>query len=129
MTYIEIITLLEEIYEEDFLNSITFLLEKEPEYKKSAFYKKTKISLPQLYEKYFVYKNAKYSFEDKMNEFITNIDIDKLTNLTLEWLEKLQNNERISQTISKVLENFDFSYLEKNNEDLKQLLEQFKDVK
>lgn len=83
MNQIEILTLLEEIYELPFLESILKIQENSIDYKKTEYFKITKIPLSDLYEKYFFYRNSKYSFDEKMNEFITNIDIDQLTELSL----------------------------------------------
>jgi hypothetical protein len=84
MTQIELQQLLDNIYELSFLESILLIQEKDSLYKKSDFFKQTKIPLVNLYEKYFIYMNSKYSIEDKLNDFITKIDIDILTNLSLE---------------------------------------------
>jgi hypothetical protein len=84
MNEIQLLELLEKIYSLSFLESILEIQKQELAYKKSDFFKQTKIPLNVLYEKFFIYNNTRYGFDEKMNEFITNIDIEKLTNLTLE---------------------------------------------
>jgi hypothetical protein len=70
--------LLDDLYNESFLNSIEIIYEKELEYKKSSFYKQTKIPLIQLYEKYFQYRTLQYSMQEKLNDFIKRIDIKQM---------------------------------------------------
>jgi predicted transcriptional regulator len=53
MNTTEIYDLLDTIYEANFLESIEIIIQEEPQYKKSEFYKKTKVPLSTLSDKYF----------------------------------------------------------------------------
>lgn len=126
MNNLELQILLDELYEESFLDSIEIIYKKDPGYKKSNFYKQTKIPLIQLYEKYFQYRVLQYSIQEKFNDFIGKIDINQMIETALNWLENFENTERVNQLIGKVLENFDLKNLGEESEELKSLLEQFK---
>jgi hypothetical protein len=78
MDNLELQILLDELYTESFLDSIQIIYEKESEYKKSSFYKQTKITLIQLYEKYFQYRMLNYSMQEKFNDFIKEIDAKQI---------------------------------------------------
>jgi ubiquinone biosynthesis protein Coq4 len=126
MTKIQLQQLLEKAYNSHFLESIEILIEKETEYKKSDFFKQTKISLFVLYEKFFAYQESKYSLSNKIDEFINDIDTDKLSELLVEALDKISTNERLKEMISKFLENFDLDKLIGNSEELQAVLKDFK---
>lgn len=126
MNNIELQELLEKIYREDFLESIELIIEKEPFYKKSDFYKSTRIPLSTLYEKYFIYANSKYSFEDKMNDFITKIDTDKLVDLSTEWIEKLEGNDKFNKILNLILEKFDLTKLQKDQKEIESIISEIK---
>jgi hypothetical protein len=78
MDNLQLQNLLDDLYNESFLDSIEIIYEKESLYKKSNFYKQTKISLAQLYEKYFQYRMLNYSMQEKFNDFIAEIDTKKM---------------------------------------------------
>lgn len=126
MTNIEIQRILDAAYDLSFLGSIEHLKKYEVDYKKSEFYKENRIPLNVLYEKYFLYKNSRYGIEEKFNDFFERLDLDKLANLFLDWLEKLENTERINQILSNIIEKFDLDYIKNNNQELKKLLNEFK---
>jgi predicted transcriptional regulator len=126
MTEIELQELLEELYNETFLDSIKLIYEKEISYKKSDFFKATKIPLSTLYEKYFIYMNSKYSIEDKLNDFITKIDTDKLTDISLDWIEKLEDNDKFNKIINIILEKFDLSKLQEGQKEIESIISDIK---
>lgn len=129
MNNLELQILLDDLYSESFLDSIEIIYKKDPEYKKSSFYKETKIPLIQLYEKYFQYRVLQYSMQEKFNDFIAKIDINQMIKIGLNWLENFENTERVNQLIGKIMENFDLDYIKNNNNELKDLLENFKELK
>jgi hypothetical protein len=126
MTNIEIQLLLDEAYQQTFLDSVEILLEKEPEYKRSEFFKKTKIPLLDLYKNYFGYVNTKYSFDNKINDFIDSVDPDKLAKLLADGFEKLQSNENMQKVFKTLMEKFDLNFFKENNEELKKLVDELK---
>jgi len=129
MDNLQLQNLLDDLYNESFLDSIEIIYEKESLYKKSNFYKQTKISLAQLYEKYFQYRMLNYSMQEKFNDFIAEIDTKKMIEAGIDWIEKFENTERVSQLIEKIMNNFDLDFIKNNNKDLKELLENFKELK
>lgn len=126
MNIIELQELLEQVYRQDFLESIELIIEKEPLYKKSDFYKNTKIPLSTLYEKYFIYMNSKYSIEEKINDFITKIDIDKLADVSVGWIEKLEESDKFNKILNLILERFDLSKLEKSQKEFESIVSEIK---
>jgi len=126
MTKLEIQLLLDEAKDSDFLNSIEILDEKQSEYKKSDFFKKTRIPLLSLYEKYFAYYESQYSITKKINEFIYELDKEELANLLVGVVEKLNDNNRFKEIVSKALEQFDINALIANNEDFKKAVSDLK---
>ena len=118
MNELELLELLENLYKMSFLDSIKEIQEKELLYKKSDFFKSTKIPLTTLYEKFFIYTNSRYSFEEKLNEFIIKLDVDRLTDLAVDWIEKLEQNEKFSQILQKIIEKFDLKEIKEAQEDI-----------
>jgi hypothetical protein len=126
MTNIQLQLLLEEAYQTTFLDSIEILLLKEPDYKRSEFFKKTKIPLLDLYKNYFTYMSAKYNLDSKINEFIDGIDADKLANLLADGFEKFQNNPKMQKVIKVIIDKFDLNFFKENNQELKKLVDELK---
>jgi hypothetical protein len=65
--------------------------------------------------------------QEKLNDFIKRIDIKQMIETGLNWLEQFENTERVNQLITKIMENFDLDYIKNNNNELKTILENFKD--
>lgn len=126
MTKIEIQQLLEEAKDKNFLSSIELLTINESNYKKSDFYKQTRIPLLSLYEKYFVYHESKYSVSEKINQFLYDFDNDELADKIVDTFEKLQKNERIIKFISKVLEKFDLDAILKDGDSIREIATKLK---
>lgn len=126
MNNFDIQLLLDEIRERNFLNSIELIYKKNPEYKKSDFYKNTRIPLEILYEKYFHFYNANYSLTEKMEAFIEGVNPDTLSNIIISTLEKLESNENFKEKIIKILENFNIEELMKQNEEIDKLIKDLK---
>jgi len=126
MTKIEIQALLDKAKDSSFLNSIELLMMNESNYKKSDFYKQTRIPLLSLYEKYFVYHESKYSISEKINEFLYDFDNDELADKIVDTFEKLQKNERIIKFVSKVLEQFDLQAIIKDGDSIRELASKLK---
>jgi hypothetical protein len=70
-----------------------------------------------------------YSMQEKFNDFIAEIDTKKMIEAGIDWIEKFENTERVSQLIEKIMNNFDLDFIKNNNKDLKELLENFKELK
>ncbi|MFW6029392.1 MAG: hypothetical protein ACOCRO_03980, partial [Halanaerobiales bacterium] len=89
MTNLEIQTMLERAYNSTFLDSIEFLSKREKQYKKSDFYKQTKIPLFTLYEKYFAYHTAKLELVDQLNEVFVNFDTEYAVEKIEQFIDEL----------------------------------------
>lgn len=126
MNNLELQILLEELYEESFLDLIEKIYKKEPEYKKSNFYKETKIPLNTLFEKYFQHRTTQFSMKEKIEDFISDINFGSLLDSALIWIENKENQERIEKLLLKLLEKFDLNNLGEESEELKSFLEEFK---
>jgi len=126
MTKLQIQQLLEKAYSSHFLNSIELLVEKESEYKKSDFFKQTKIQLFTLYEKFFVYQESKYSLSNKIDEFINDIDTEKLELLVVDLLERINKNSRIGELMAQLLKNFNLDALLADSTKLQTMLADLK---
>ena len=122
----ELQILLEELYEKSFLDLIETIYKKEPEYKKSNFYKQAKIPLNTLFEKYFQHRTTQFSMKEKIEDFIRDINFESLLDSALIWIENQENQERIEKLLIKLLEKFNLNNLGEESEELKAFLEEFK---
>jgi len=126
MTKLNLQQLLDKAYNGFFLDSIEILVAEESAYKKTDFFKQTKIPLLTLYQQYFVYQQSKYGLSNKIDEFINEIDTERLEELLVEVFEKISKNERLSDMIAKLLESFNLDKLIENSEELQAILDTFK---
>jgi len=118
--------MLKEAYDMPFLDSIEFLKESERSYKKSDFYKKTKIKLKVLYKEYFVYRQSKYDIWEKVDTALTSIDPEVVSEKLGEAIELLDKNEKVKGILSKILNNFDIKEIVKQGETLKKEMKNLK---
>jgi hypothetical protein len=126
MTTVDLYILLDSIYKADFLNSIELVYENTNDYKKSEFYKKTKIPLEVLYEKYFHYMTVNYSFDEKLDNFIEGIDPDTVSDLFLKIMDNLENNEEFMKKIESLVNSFNIEDLKEQNEELSKIAKTLK---
>lgn len=106
MKNFEIQRALEEGYEKSFLEKIEFIIEKEKEYKKSEFFKNTKISFTTLYEKFEMYQSRNTDIIDEFNKFIQDLDIDMIVEKVSEFLEKAEKDKKIVDVLNDLIDNF-----------------------
>lgn len=127
----EIQKLLEEIYELPFLLKVEKIFEEEKKYKKSDFYKNYKIPLINLYEKFEAYQRANKNLKEeldtwietiveKLTVFIQEADTDLIASKIGEFLESIEANEKVTEFINNLLENFDVKQLEKLAQDFEE---------
>lgn len=126
MDNIQLQLILEEAYQKTFLDKIEFLLGKEKDYKKSDFFKYTKITLVDLYQKFEVYKSRSRNLADELNDFVEGIDIDRIINFIQEFIAKAEENKPIVDTINSIIENFNY---EKISEIATQVQEELSKIK
>jgi hypothetical protein len=106
MDNIQLQLILEEAYENTFLDRMEFIFEKESEYIKSEFFKKTKISLLDLYEKFESYKTKKLDIIDEFNSFIERLDMDLVVSKISEFLEQAEKDKKIVDVLNDLMDNF-----------------------
>ncbi len=126
MDNIQLQLMLEEAYKKTFLDKIEFLFEKEREYKKSEFYRKTKLSLVDLYQNFETYKARSRNLADEFNDFIEGIDTDSIINFIDEFIGKASENKPIVDTLNSIIENFNY---EKISEIATQIQEELSKIK
>jgi hypothetical protein len=118
--------MLEKAYKETFLDKILFLKEQEIQYKKSSFFKQTKISLMELYKNFDIYTTQKLGLTYKLEDFINNTDFDKLGEEVIIFLQKIVEDERFEGFLNKIIESFDFEIIKKQSEELDKVLKTMK---
>ena len=126
MTNLQIQIMLEKAYKENFLDKILFLKEQETQYKKSSFFKQTKISLMELYKNFDIYTTQKLGLTYKIEDFINGTDFDKLGDEIISLLQNIVEDERFEGFLNKVIESFDFEIIKKQSEELDKVLKTMK---
>jgi len=106
--------MLEKAYKETFLDKILFLKEQEIQYKKSSFFKQTKISLMELYKNFDIYTTQKLGLTYKLGEEV------------IIFLQKIVEDERFEGFLNKIIESFDFEIIKKQSEELDKVLKTMK---
>jgi hypothetical protein len=118
MTNIEIQLLLEQAYEETFLGSVQLLVDKTKDYMRSSFYKNTKIDLPDLFQKYFIWKKSQENTFDTLINSFNNVDTKVLIEKATVFAEELIKNEKFKGLLDKVLDTLDYNKLSEFSEEL-----------
>lgn len=126
MSITELHILLEEVYELPFLLKIEKLFEKEKEYKKSDFYKKYKIPITTLYEKFELSYQGERKLADQINQVIEETDTDFLIEKVEEFIEKFGSNDKVVDFLNNLLEKLDISHLEKLAEQFQEGIDKYK---
>jgi hypothetical protein len=126
MTNLQIQIMLEKAYKETFLDKILFLKEQEIQYKKSKFFKQTKIPLIELYKNFDIYITQKLGLTYKLEDFLSNTDFDKLGEEVIIFLQKIVEDERFEGFLNKIIESFDFEIIKKQSEELDKVLKTMK---
>lgn len=108
MDNIQLQMILEDAYKRTFLDKIEFLIEQDKDYKKSDFFKKTKIPLLELYKSFDAYKSKGLDLAKEFNDFIEGINVDNVIELLKEFIEALEQDKKISEVINDIIENFNY---------------------
>jgi predicted transcriptional regulator len=126
MDNIQLQLILDEAYSKTFLDKIEFLLEKEKDYKKSEFFRLTKIPLLALYEKFDGYKTRQKNIADEFNDFIYGIDNDLVVQKISEFIEVAEKDKKIVQTLNEIIENFNYEKISEIAEQVQKELNKIK---
>jgi hypothetical protein len=121
-TTIDIQLLLEKAYDESFLGAILLLKENEKEYKKTEFYRKTKVNLLELYKNYYTYIKNIYGVSEKILELNEAAVVSKLETI----LDKMGGSEKLMGLLDKILEKFDIAQLMNQGEEFEKLIKDLK---
>ena len=108
MNNIQLQLVLEEAYKRTFLDKIEYLTDQDKDYKKSEFYKKTKIPLLELYKNFDAYKSKGLDLAKEFNDFVEGINLDNVMELIKEFIEKLEKDEKIVDVLNNLVENFNY---------------------
>lgn len=101
----QIESVLEQAIEKGFLEQVEYIFDNEKEYKKSEFFKKTRIPLITLYEKYYMTKSQKRLLKD-LTEVVKEFDIEFLVIKIEQLLEQFKDSEDIQDFFEKVVSFF-----------------------
>ena len=118
MTDLDINVFLEGLLNEPYLEILVKLKKKEKEYKKSDFYKLTKINIFELYKNYYVLYQQRYGLMNKITEIIESINEEALANK----IESLIKTDVLQDLLSK----FDVDKILNESEDFKKTLRSLK---
>lgn len=108
MDNIQLQLILDEAYKKTFLDKIEFLLENEKDYKKSEFFRITKIPLLTLYEKFDIYRSKNRNIADEFNDFIYGIDTEAVVQKISELIDLAEKDKKIVDTLNNIIENFNY---------------------
>lgn len=122
MTQLELHTLLQETYQSSFLDSILLLTKQEQNYKKSEFYKATRVPLLELYKTYYQYMKSEYGIEEKIKDIIENFDVKLLQNKIEDLVQNLEKSPKFKDFLNTIVEKFNLQDLMDQSEELKESL-------
>lgn len=117
MTKLQIQEVLENAYKKDFLDSIEYLFQEEKEYKKSNFFKATRIPLAVLYEKFYMTKTKENLANDLVNVFME-FDVEYLVIKFEQFIEGFKDSEKINDWLEKILSYFDTEKISEYRDDI-----------
>ena len=126
MTILEIQTLLDNLAEKSFLESILEIKKNEQDYKKSDFFKNTKMPLAVLYEKYL---QSVFFKTDKVEDIalaIENMDVSRFAEKLSELIDKALDQDNLKERIEGFQKGFDIEELVKQNSELEEAINKLK---
>ena len=126
MTILEIQTLLDNLAEKSFLESILEIKKNEQDYKKSDFFKNTKMPLAVLYEKYLQYAMLTANKVEELALALESLDLTIFADQIAALLEGVLDNDSIKKRTEAFQENFDLEKLLQENENLEEAINKLK---
>jgi hypothetical protein len=106
MDNIQLQQILQKAYEETFLSRMELLVDSDKDYKKSEFFKNTKISLFDLYNQYETYLANKNMIIDEFNAFIEKLDTEIVVEKLSEFLTDIEKDKKIVDILNDIIEYF-----------------------
>lgn len=98
--------ILQKAYNETFLSRMELLIETDKDYKKSEFFKNTKISLFDLYNQYETYLANKNMIIDEFNAFVEELDTEVLVKKLSDFLADIEKDKKIVEILNDIIEYF-----------------------
>ena len=126
MTKRDIERILEVASVKGFLDRIEYLAENDKEYKKSDFYKSTRINLMVLYEKYYYFINSQATVLEQITEVVQNFDMGIVFVKVEEFLQWIVDNDKVNEFVNKIYDKFDPSVLEGFKDQLSEMGDKLK---
>lgn len=123
---IEIVNLLEEASNADFLDSILILKEKEKMYQASEFYKKVRIDLATLYKFYVEKTGAKRNLDQTIEDIIANINPDLVVEKLESILTRIEDSELLMNKIRGFSEKLNLEELLKEGDRFEEIAKDLK---
>lgn len=126
MTKKELDALLEQAYKEHYLNAIELLTKNEKNYRRSEFFKNTRIPLFELYKNFYLYKRQENDLQNQIEKFLLEFNVELFTEKVTEIIESLKNNDRIKNFIEKLSQDLDPTKIESLTKKLEGALKNLK---
>ena len=127
MTTLELQLLLDELAGMSFLDSILEITKQDKNYKKSEFFRTTRIPLAELYEKYL---QSVFFKADKVEEIalaIENMNISRFAEKLSELIDKALDEDNLKERIEGFQKGFDIEELAKQNSELEEAINKLKE--
>lgn len=129
MTNFEINKLLEGLSGLNFLEAIQEVHNQEDSYKKSAFFKATKIPLKVLFKEYMMWGQVKKDLIEELDIYIRNFDVSSVIEKIHEIFDKVLNDPEFMEKIKEKLKDYDSEGLNVYMDKIEGELNKFKDFK
>ena len=124
----QIQAVLEEAFKKEFLEQIEFIFDNERLYKQGAFFKKTKIPLITLYEKYYLTQSKERLSQDII-DIIMNFDTEYLIIKLEQFFEGLEDSEKIEEILDRIMAFFGTAELSDYKEKITEVMKKLKITK
>lgn len=107
MTNEQITKLLQEASKKEFLDAIQLIKLNEKAYKKSKFFKDTRIPLLPLYQQYYGWQKSKMNILEQLSKDIKDFDVNVILDKIIEVLNSINNDPEVMEKINEFIEKFD----------------------
>lgn len=107
MTNEQITKLLQEASKKEFLDAIQLIKLNEKAYKKSKFFKDTRIPLLPLYQQYYGWQKSKMNILEQLSKDVKDFDVNVVLDKIIEILNSIDNDPEVMEKINGFIEKFD----------------------